>query len=92
MYSLWILEMTITSVFCRLKMVNHLLAQTLNFLISSFKTLSNCDKSAEEKLREVSSAKSLPFQSDHVIYFMNNKNKSGPNTEPCGTPVFNIAS
>ena len=40
MYSLWILGMTITSVFCGLKMVNHLLAQMLSLLRSSFKTLS----------------------------------------------------
>ena len=35
-----ILEMTITSVFCRLKLANHLLTQMLNLLRSSFKTLS----------------------------------------------------
>ena len=33
--------MTITSVFCELKMVNHLLAQMLNLLRSSLKTHSN---------------------------------------------------
>ena len=56
--------MAITSFFCGLKMVNHLLAQILNLLRSSFKTLSNSAKSAEEKLREVSSAKSI----DHLQY------------------------
>ena len=59
LYSLWVLEMTITYVFCGLKTVNHLLAQMLNLLRSSFKTLSNPAKSAEGKLREVSSAKGL---------------------------------
>ena len=38
---------------------NHLLAQMLNLLRSSSKTLSNSAKSAEGKLREVSSAKGL---------------------------------
>ena len=56
--------MTITSVFCGLKMVYHLLAQILNLLRSRFKTLSYSTKSAEEKLREVSSAKSI----DHLQY------------------------
>ena len=47
--------MTITFVLCGLNMVNHILAQMLNLLRSSFKILSNSAKSAEEKLREVSS-------------------------------------
>ena len=38
---------------------NHLLAQMLNLLRSLSKSLSNSAKSAEGKLREVSSAKSL---------------------------------
>ena len=93
LYSLWILEMTITSVLCGLKMVYHLLAQMLNLLRSSFKTLFNSAKLAEEKLKEVSSAKSLAFPiRSSAISFMNNKNKSGPKTDPCGTPAFNIAS
>ena len=44
-------------------MVNQLLAQMLNLLRSSFKTLSNSAKLVEEKLREVSSAKSLAIPS-----------------------------
>ena len=46
--------MTITSVLCGLNMVDHLLAQMLTLLRSSFKTLSDSAKSAEEKLREMS--------------------------------------
>ena len=45
--------MTITSVSFGLNMVYHLLAQMLNLLSSSFKTLSNFARSAEEKINEV---------------------------------------
>ena len=57
--------MTITSVLCGLNIVSHLLAQILNLLRPSFKTLSNSAKSEEKKCRLQIV---LLFQSDHLEY------------------------
>ena len=74
-------------------MVNHFLAQTLNLLRSLFITLYNSAKKATEKQRKVSAPNSLAIPIiKSAISFINNKIKSGANTEPGGILALNIAS
>ena len=82
-------EIIIVSVFSGLKLTNHLLDQD----VIVFKSLlrMSADSIALSTIRNilVSSANNLTW--DWIlstISFMYNKNRRGPNIDPCGTPAF----